>query len=108
MVRALIPFGLNVPQSGARIGGLSLDAMKFFLKQQQKALEDNQGLEKAGEREKEREREQHSPHHCIRILSYYVVVELLRSCRLAACLYVLGSLAETLVHCSLTAGLGET
>lgn len=56
MVRALIPFGLNVPQSGARIGGLSLDAMKFFLKQQQKALEDNQGLEKAGEREKERER----------------------------------------------------
>ena len=54
VVRALIPFGLNVPQSGARMGGLSLDAMKFFLKQQQKALEDNQGLEKAGEREKER------------------------------------------------------
>ena len=54
VVRALIPFGLNVPQSGARMGGLSLDAMKFFLKQQQKALEDNQGLEKAGEREKGR------------------------------------------------------
>ena len=89
------------------MGGLSLDAMKFFLKQQQKALEDNQGLEKAGERGKEREKEQHLPHHCIRISSY-VAVELLRSCRLAACLYVLGSLAETLVHCSLTAGLGET
>lgn len=89
------------------MGGLSLDAMKFFLKQQQKALEDNQGLERAGERGREGEREQHLPHHCIRISSYYVV-ELLRSCRLAACLYVLGSLAETLVHCSLTAGLGET
>ena len=97
------------------MGGLSLDAMKFFLKQQQKALEDNQGLEKAGEREKEREGEGArekgratftSPLHQDIIL--YVVVELLRSCRLAACLYVLGSLAETLVHCSLTAGLGET
>ena len=38
------------------MGGLSLDAMKFFLKQQQKALEDNQGLEKAGERGRERDR----------------------------------------------------
>ena len=77
VVRALIPFGLNVPQSGARMGGLSLDSMKFFLKQQQKALEDNQGLEKAGEREKERRggggerREQHSPHHCI---GYYLIM----------------------------------
>ena len=67
VVRALIPFGLTVPQSGARMGGLSLDAMKFFLKQQQKALEDNQGLEKAGERGRERQRkrkkrEQHLPH----------------------------------------------
>ena len=88
------------------MGGLSLDAMKFFLKQQQKALEDNQGLEKAGERGRERKRESNI---CLTsALSYYVVVELLRSCRLAACLYVLGSLAETLVHCSLTAGLGET
>ena len=88
------------------MGGLSLDAMKFFLKQQQKALEDNQGLEKAGERGRERQRESNI---CLTsALSYYVVVELLRSCWLAACLYVLGSLAETLVHCSLTAGLGET
>lgn len=39
------------------MGGLSLDAMKFFLKQQQKALEDNQGLERAGERGRERREE---------------------------------------------------
>lgn len=90
------------------MGGLSLDAMKFFLKQQQKALEDNQGLEKAGERGRERQRKRESNICLTSALSYYVVVELLRSCRLAACLYVLGSLAETLVHCSLTAGLGET
>jgi len=48
VITALLPFGLNVPRTGARFGGLSLDTMKFFLKQQQKALEDNQGQERAG------------------------------------------------------------
>ena len=105
LVHSLKPFGLNAPHGFQE---LPVDRMKFFLKQQQKAFEDSQGTDKAG-----MQGAWSFQLHFLKLCELYILLlllpagALLESCQLAACLYVLGSLGDALMHFSLSTGLGE-
>eukprot|EP00731_Ephydatia_muelleri_P023694 Em0015g1277a len=68
--------GLHIP---LKLTGSLADQMKFFIKQQQKAMDGVQG--KTG--------------------------KLFQSCQVATCLYIMSSLADTLANCSVVAALGR-
>eukprot|EP00731_Ephydatia_muelleri_P018742 Em0011g782a len=74
--------GLHIPQ---RLTGTLADQMRFFIKQQHKAMEGVQDP-KTGEAS---------------------IDKLFQSCQVAACLYIMSSLADTLTHCSVTTALGK-
>lgn len=90
--------GHHVPVRGTWPREISVDSLKFFLKQQQKLLEDAQSTNRGN-------------YSKYKILCTVLCIpqgsllseslgDALRNCQLAACLYLTGSVMDALTHCS--------
>ena len=89
--------GLSLPVRGSWPREILVDSLKFFMKQQQKALEHSKGLV--------------ATVVWLTVypsfLSYYTGDNALKSCQLATCLYLTGAVLDAFTHCSLKTALSE-